>query len=119
MCFRCRLSCGVGATSAGPTIVRRFFSGSQSVTKSKTRGTAKTQKPGTPAKPKPATKAIDLNDDALRRVNRLIRLFAAQVKAKPFKITTSEYIRLLQVRKEFAAEIRPKDVEVTWVESQS
>ena len=41
-----------------------------------------------------------------------------QLSKSEFKATVADYIRLLQIQKEYEKE-KPRDIEVTWVESQN
>jgi hypothetical protein len=48
-------------------------------------------------------------------IQKLIQRFEKALDKEKVKLTVSEYIRLLQLRKELSVE-EPKEIKVTWVE---
>jgi len=48
-------------------------------------------------------------------VNRMIKGFEEKVKGGKVNLTVGDFIRLMQLRKDFPAE-DPKEIRVTWVE---
>ena len=48
-------------------------------------------------------------------VNRMIQGFEEKLKAGKVNLTVGDFIRLVQLRKDFHAE-EPKEIRVTWVE---
>ena len=61
----------------------------------------------------------DLNEDwsraKARRLDELIRKVESKLEDREFKASVSDFVRLLQLRKEIEEE-RPKEITVTWVE---
>jgi len=53
-----------------------------------------------------------------KRITDVIAQVEKQLSKSEFKATIADYIRLLQLQKEYEKET-PRDIEVTWVESQN
>ncbi len=53
-----------------------------------------------------------------KRITDVIAQVEKQLSKSEFKATIADYIRLLQIQKEYEKET-PRDIEVTWVESQN
>ena len=51
-----------------------------------------------------------------KKIGSLIAKIEKQMKNTDFKATVADYIRLLQMHKEFDKDV-PRDIEVTWVET--
>jgi hypothetical protein len=49
-------------------------------------------------------------------ISRVIAAVETQLEQAKFKATIADYIRLLQIEREYAKD-KPRDIEVTWVES--
>jgi hypothetical protein len=52
-------------------------------------------------------------------VASLIEKFARQLEGDDVKLSVSDYIRLLQFEREFTDSDSPKEVKVTWIDSQT
>ncbi len=76
-----------------------------------------TKKKSTASRKSAASSREKSNDAELQeRIGSLLEAFEKQVKEKDFKISVSDYIRLLQFRREFE-ERQPKAIEVKWVDT--
>ena len=60
----------------------------------------------------------DPRETNAKRITDVIEQVEKQLSKSEFKATVADYIRLLQLQKEYAKET-PRDIEVTWVESQN
>ena len=66
-----------------------------------------------PRSPIPVTR-----ETTAKRITEVIAQVEIQLSKSEFKATVADYIRLLQIQKEYEKET-PRDIEVTWVESQN
>ena len=53
---------------------------------------------------------------AAERIGAVLAQAERQISKSEFKVTLGDYIRLIQLQKEYEKE-KPRDIEVTWVES--
>jgi hypothetical protein len=78
-----------------------------------------TQEDTTPKKaaaPVKRRKSPDETKQLRKQITSLLNAFEEQIKTQAMKVSVSDFIRLLQIRREFE-EQKPKDIEVTWVDS--
>ena len=68
------------------------------------------------AKPRPPKHFT--RETAAARITEVIAQVEKQLSKSEFKATIGDYIRLIQMQKEYEKE-KPRDIEVTWVESQN
>ncbi len=69
-------------------------------------------RPGGGASPEPAA---DWAEQRLRRLDELLDKVEAKLQAQNFRPSVGDFVRLLQLRREFEDE-RPREITVTWVE---
>lgn len=55
-------------------------------------------------------------EDLHSQISSLLSKFEKQLKDQDVKVSVADYIRLVQIRRE-VEDRRPKDIEVTWVDS--
>ncbi len=67
---------------------------------------------------KPQSLKVATRATTAKRITEVIAQVEEQLSRSEFKATIADYIRLLQVQKEYEKEM-PRDIEVTWVESQN
>ena len=65
---------------------------------------------------KPRSPKAFVEATAAERIRGVLEQVEKQISKSEFKVTLGDYIRLIQLQKEYEKE-KPKDIEVTWVES--
>lgn len=78
--------------------------------------TTKRKEAATPAAPKKRKRTRGGDDEIHARIAALLDAFEQQIRDQTVKVSVSDYIRLLQLKREFD-EQKPKEIEVTWVDS--
>jgi hypothetical protein len=103
--------------SAGRTSPGALFFSGHNMTKS-TKPTAGKKAGISRNRKEPAGAKLAMPDtaDLATRIGLLLKAFEEQLTSDKIKITVADYIRLLQFQRDFEGE-RPKDIEVTWVDS--
>ena len=69
---------------------------------------------GLVAKPRSPKALVEAT--AAERIREVLAHVEKQITKSEFKVTLGDYIRLLQLQKEYDKE-KPRDIEVTWIES--
>jgi hypothetical protein len=87
----------------------RFFGGAVRKGAGRNQQQPKSSKPGS----KTATSG---SKTTAKRIGEVLKYVEGQLGEKKFKATVTDYIRLLQIYKEFEKE-SPKNIEVTWIEA--
>jgi hypothetical protein len=67
---------------------------------------------------KPRSPDTDTRATTARRITEVLAQVEKQLSKSEFKASVADYIRLLQMQKEYERDT-PRDIEVTWVEAQN